>query len=103
MRCRGIDRLRCYYRLIFANGAIEIVLIEPEVAQAAVQVLVDGIDVVQPVERRGGVRGTAGLHQQICQLLQRFRAAAADPCIVLQFLDGGALSFSARYASERNS
>src|SRR5689334_13615579 len=71
MRRRRIDGIRGEHGAVFADGAVDIVPGEPQIAQALVQVFVDRIDVVQPVERLGGITGPARFHQQRRQLFQR--------------------------------
>lgn len=87
MRRRRIYRFPRKYGLIFPNGALDVVLCKPEIAQAPVQVFVQGIDVIQAVQGDGGIRGTAGFHKEAGQLLECIRITSADLGIMLQFLD----------------
>jgi len=87
VRRRRIDGLSRKHGPVLANGAIVVVLCEPEITQPVVQILVNGVDVIQPVKRRGSVSGASCFNQQRGELLQRFRTAPPDFRVMLELVD----------------
>jgi len=69
LRGGGVKRVHGHDRTVFTNGAGVIIQCEPKLAEAAMQILVDRVDVIDPIQRGSSFLGFAQIFLQLGQFL----------------------------------
>ena len=98
--CGGlVERVHVHDGIALADVVGQILLVEEQIAKLPVQVLVDGGDIVEALERGGGFLGIAHILFERSQFFQSLRTHAADFFVLGEhfrfglFVAGGLIGF----------